>query len=66
MDESTLEFAVRLAKLIVKRTQRPVYVSSSLALDRMGMGGTVEEVLEAYQAIATPLLPLLPKLPNGA
>ena len=57
---------MRLAKLLVKRTQQPVYVSSSLALDRMGMGGTVEEVLEAHQAIATPLLPLLPKLQNGA
>lgn len=69
IDEGSLEFAVRLAKLLVKRTQQPVYVSSSLAMERMGMGGTVEEVLEAYQAIATPLLPLLPKpaqLQNGA
>ncbi|CAK7274973.1 hypothetical protein SEPCBS119000_006447 [Sporothrix epigloea] len=61
VDEKSLEFAVRLAQLIVKRTQLPVYVSSSLSLDRMGLGGTVEEILEAFQAVTKPLLPLLPR-----
>ncbi len=66
VDESSLEFAGRLARLVVKRTQQPVYVSCSLSLDRMGLGGTVEEVLEAFRAVAAPLLPLLPQLQNGA
>ncbi|CAK7241402.1 MAG: hypothetical protein STHCBS139747_002863 [Sporothrix thermara] len=67
VEENSLEFAARLARLIVKRTQQPVYVSSSLSLDRMGLGGTVEEVLEAFQAVTGPLLPLLPQpLQNGA
>ncbi|KAL1900211.1 hypothetical protein Sste5346_002521 [Sporothrix stenoceras] len=66
VEENSLEFAARLARLVVKRTQQPVYVSSSLSLDRMGLGGTVEEVLEAFQAVTAPLLPLLPKpLQNG-
>lgn len=67
VEENSLEFAARLARLVVKRTQQPVYVSGSLSLDRMGLGGTVEEVLEAFQAVTAPLLPLLPKpLQNGA
>ncbi|ERT02305.1 uncharacterized protein SPSK_05631 [Sporothrix schenckii 1099-18] len=66
VEENSLEFAARLARLVVKRTQQPVYVSSSLSLDRMGLGGTVEEVLEAFQAVTATLLPLLPKpLQNG-
>ncbi|CAK7220737.1 hypothetical protein SBRCBS47491_004288 [Sporothrix bragantina] len=67
VEENSIEFAARLARLVVKRTQQPVYVSSSLSLDRMGLGGTVEEVLEAFQAVTGPLLPLLPRtLQNGA
>lgn len=66
IEENSLEFAVRLAQLMVKRTSLPVYVSCSLSLDRMGLGGTVEEVLEAFQAVTKPLLLLLPQpLQNG-
>ncbi|CAK7274576.1 hypothetical protein SEPCBS57363_006235 [Sporothrix epigloea] len=66
IEENSLELAVRLAQLVVKRTRLPVYVFSSLSLDRMGLGGTVEEVLEAFQAVTKPLLPLLPRpLQNG-
>ncbi|EFX01311.1 hypothetical protein CMQ_6253 [Grosmannia clavigera kw1407] len=60
-DEKSLEFAVRLAKLIVRRTQMVAYVSTSISLERMGLGGTVEEILEAYQAVVTPLAGYLPK-----
>lgn len=65
-DEKSLEFAVRLAKLIVRRTQMVAYVSTSISLERMGLGGTVEEILEAYQAVVTPLVGYLPKPPQPA
>ncbi|OAA64497.1 hypothetical protein SPI_03144 [Niveomyces insectorum RCEF 264] len=51
VEENSLEFATRLARLVAKKTQLPAYVSSSLSLERMGLGGTVEEVLEAFRAV---------------
>jgi hypothetical protein len=49
--ESTIEFTTRLARLLARKTQLPVYVSNSMKLDSAGMGGTVEEEMEAFKNI---------------
>ncbi|KAH7309475.1 hypothetical protein B0I35DRAFT_81856 [Stachybotrys elegans] len=49
--ESTVEFTTRLARLLARKTQLPVYVSNSMSLESAGMGGTVEEEMEAFKSI---------------
>ncbi|RSM08445.1 hypothetical protein CEP52_004692 [Fusarium oligoseptatum] len=49
--ESSVEFTTRLAKLLARRTQLPVYVSNSMSFADAGMGGTVEEEMEAFKTI---------------
>ncbi|TFB00018.1 hypothetical protein CCMA1212_008063 [Trichoderma ghanense] len=59
--ESSLEFTTRVAKLVARKTQLPVYVTNSISLESMGMGGTVEEEMEAFKALAEAILSILPK-----
>ncbi|TQN70166.1 hypothetical protein CSHISOI_05294 [Colletotrichum shisoi] len=49
--ESTLEFTTRMAKLLAKRTNLPVYVGCSINLGGSAMGLSVEEEMEAFRAI---------------
>jgi hypothetical protein len=70
--EPTLEFTSRLAKLLVKKTGLPAYVGNSLSLASTGLGGTVEEEMEAFKKVVETLVPLLDdlvksghSLPNG-
>lgn len=49
--EPTLEFATRIAKLLARKLQMPVYVTNSISFANAGMGGTVEEEMEAFRAI---------------
>lgn len=49
--EPTVEFATRVAKLFARRTQRPVYVGSSMSFQSAGLGGTVEEEIEAFKSV---------------
>ncbi|UPL02219.1 hypothetical protein LCI18_013153 [Fusarium solani-melongenae] len=49
--ESSVEFTTRLAKLLARRTQLPVYVSNSMSFADAGMGGTIEEEMEAFKSI---------------
>ncbi|KAK3905927.1 hypothetical protein C8A05DRAFT_12291 [Staphylotrichum tortipilum] len=49
--EPTLEFTTRLAKLLARRTQLPVYVGNSISLASTGLGGTVEEEMEAFKKV---------------
>lgn len=46
---STLDFATRLAKVLAKRVGKPVYVGNSISFAAAGMGGTVEEEMEAFK-----------------
>ncbi|RKU44945.1 hypothetical protein DL546_005774 [Coniochaeta pulveracea] len=72
-EEPTLEFTSRLAKLVAKKTGLPAYVGNSVSLASMGMGGTVEEEMEAFKTVVETLVPLLNNLvdvgthslPNG-
>jgi hypothetical protein len=49
--EPTIEFTTRLAKLLARRTQRPTYVGNSISLASTGLGGTVEEEMEAFKKV---------------
>jgi len=46
--ESSLDLASRLARLFARKTDLPTYVGSSLSLSGAGLGGTVEEEMEAF------------------
>lgn len=40
-----------MARLFAKKTQLPVYVSSSMSFASTGLGGTVEEEMEAFRSV---------------
>lgn len=48
---ASLDFATRMAKLLVRRTGKVCYVSSSINLAGTAGGGTVEEEMEAFRAV---------------
>lgn len=50
--EPTIEFTTRMAKLLAKKTQLPTYVGNSISFANTGLGGTVEEEMEAFKQIA--------------
>jgi hypothetical protein len=47
----TLEFTTRLAKLLARKTQRPTYVGNSISFASTGLGGTVEEEMDAFKKV---------------
>ncbi|KAJ4302099.1 hypothetical protein N0V88_002235 [Collariella sp. IMI 366227] len=49
--EPTLEFTTRLAKLLARKTQLPTYVGNSISLASTGLGGTVEEEMDAFKKV---------------
>ncbi|KAI1093979.1 hypothetical protein F5B19DRAFT_97275 [Rostrohypoxylon terebratum] len=49
--EPTIEFTTRLAKILARKTQMPVYVGNSISFASTGLGGTVEEEMEALKKI---------------
>ncbi|KAI1482933.1 hypothetical protein F4774DRAFT_254061 [Daldinia eschscholtzii] len=70
--EATLEFTTRLAKILAKKTQMPVYVGNSISFANTGLGGTVEEEMEALKKVVEVSLDKLQgvvkssdALPNG-
>jgi hypothetical protein len=50
-DEPTLDFASRIARLLARKLQTPIYVTNSISFANAGMGGTLEEEMEAFRAI---------------
>jgi hypothetical protein len=40
-----------MAKLLARKAQLPVYVTNSMSFANAGMGGTVEEEMEAFKTI---------------
>lgn len=40
-----------MAKLLAKKTQMPVYVGNSISFVNTGLGGTVEEEIEAFKKV---------------
>ena len=49
--EATVEFTIRLAKVLARKTALPVYVANSISLMSTGLGGTVEEEMEAFKQV---------------
>ncbi|UNI22395.1 hypothetical protein JDV02_008287 [Purpureocillium takamizusanense] len=54
--EPTVEFTTRLARLLARRANLPVYVTNSMSFANAGMGGTVEEEMEALKGIVEVVL----------
>ncbi|KAJ0117777.1 hypothetical protein J7T55_001977 [Diaporthe amygdali] len=48
---SSEDFTTRLARLIAKKAQLPVYVANSMSFSSTGLGGTVEEEMEAFRRV---------------
>ncbi|KAK4631759.1 hypothetical protein CLAFUW4_03044 [Fulvia fulva] len=48
---STLDFATRMAKVLVRRLQKPCYVSSSIDLSGAAGGGDVDEERDAFRGV---------------
>jgi hypothetical protein len=63
-DERTVDFTTRLAKLLVKKTQMPTYVTNSISLADTGLGGTMEEEMEAFKVVVGAALQKLKGMAN--
>ncbi|KAG9191564.1 hypothetical protein G6011_10298 [Alternaria panax] len=55
----TLDFATRLSKVLTRKTGKPVYVGNSSSFASAGMGGTVEEEMEAFRRVVEVVMGLL-------
>lgn len=60
--ESSLEFSTRLAKLLARKTGKPVYVGNSISFASAGMGGTVEEEIEGFKKVVDVVMEEVRKL----
>jgi hypothetical protein len=49
--ESSIEFTTRLARLLARRTGKPVYVGNSISFVSAGLGGTVDEEMEGFKKV---------------
>jgi len=49
--ESSIDFTTRLAKLLARKTKRPIYVGNSMSFAGAGLGGTVEEEMEGFRKV---------------
>ncbi|KAF2431595.1 hypothetical protein EJ08DRAFT_659901 [Tothia fuscella] len=48
---NTLDFATRLAKVLTRKVQKPVYVGNSMSFAGAGRGGDVEEEMEGFRMV---------------
>jgi hypothetical protein len=62
---NTLDFATRLAKLLAKKLDKPVYVGNSISFASTGMGGTVEEEMEGFRRVVEVVVGLLDNEKGG-
>lgn len=49
--EPTIEFTTRVARTVARKAKAPVYVTNSISFRDAGLGGTVEEEMEALQNV---------------
>ncbi|EGX91482.1 hypothetical protein CCM_05640 [Cordyceps militaris CM01] len=49
--QATVEFTTRTARILARKANRPVYVTNSISFVNAGMGGTVEEEMEALKNV---------------
>lgn len=55
-----------MAKLLARKAGLPVYVTNSISFANAGMGGTVEEEMEAFKNIVEAVLPKIKDAGIGA
>jgi hypothetical protein len=53
LDLQTLDFATRLATILAKRTNKPIYVGNSISIASAGSGGDVQEEMESFKKIVS-------------
>ncbi|GAP92719.1 hypothetical protein SAMD00023353_8900100 [Rosellinia necatrix] len=49
--EANLEFTTRLARILARKTDMPVYVGNSISFASTGLGGAMEEEMEAFKQV---------------
>lgn len=65
--EPTIEFTTRIARILARKAEIPVYVTNSVSFKNAGMGGTVEEEMEGLKSIVDAILPKIQEaVLNGA
>jgi hypothetical protein len=64
--ESSIEFTTRLAKLLARKTAKPVYVGNSISFASAGMGGTVDEEMEGFKKVVEVVMDEVRKSSGGA
>ncbi|KAF2792498.1 hypothetical protein K505DRAFT_362861 [Melanomma pulvis-pyrius CBS 109.77] len=57
--DATVDFATRLAKVLARKADKPVYVGNSIGFASAGMGGTVEEQMEGFRRCVEVVVGLL-------
>lgn len=55
----TIDFTTRLAKVLARKSGKPVYVGNSISFVSAGMGGTVEEEMEGFKRCVEVITALL-------
>ncbi|KAF2749401.1 hypothetical protein M011DRAFT_398442 [Sporormia fimetaria CBS 119925] len=56
---SNIDFTTRLAKVLARRTSKPVYLGNSISFASAGLGGTVEEEVEGFRRCVEVVMKLL-------
>ena len=62
---NTMDFATRLAKVLARRTGKPVYVGNSMSFAAAGRGGDVEEEMEGFRMVVEVVMGEIEKAGNG-
>ena len=60
--ESSIDFTTRMARLLARKSKRPVYVGNSMSFASAGMGGTVEEEMEGFKKVVEVVIKELERL----
>ena len=55
-----------MARLLARKTKRPVYVGNSMSFASAGMGGTVEEEMEGFKKVVEVVMKQLERSDNAA
>jgi len=63
--ESSVEFTTRMAQLLAKKSGTPAYVGNSMSFTSAGMGGTVEEEIEAFKKVVEVVMGEINKTRNN-
>ncbi len=65
VQESSLDFAMRVSRLLARKLQMPVYVGNSISFASAGLGGTVEEEMEGMKTCVEVIMHSVDKAKDG-